>query len=369
MSGQNIHATRQTRLREQLAAADVAAILLTHPACFYYFTGVGLETGERAAALIVRRDGEVRAVAHEMFRSPVSAMQVPTTYWSDGDSPYPLIVQAIGAQSGQLAIDGAWQARHLLALQADLPAALQTVAGDGFIEAVRVVKDEVELQELLHASKQADEVVQRLARQFAAGQTEKEIANRLAQLWEEVGAEGMSFPPIVGVGANGAEPHHEPDRTKLQAGTTLIVDTGGIHNLYCSDITRTFVIGEATQEVRTVYELVLAANLAGIAAAKPGVTLGHVDEVVRKVITDGGYGPYFNHRTGHGVGLDIHEAPFVMAGNQQVLEPGMVMSIEPGVYLPGKFGVRIEDLIVITEEGAKTLNSAPKTLADMIVRI
>ncbi|GMA58588.1 hypothetical protein GCM10025858_30910 [Alicyclobacillus sacchari] len=234
---------------------------------------------------------------------------------------------------------------------------------------LRVKKDLTELELLRAASRQADDVVCAVKQHIRLGVSERELARTLESLWQSVGAEGMSFPPIVATGAHAAEPHHEPGVTGIEPGHAVIVDTGGVFHRYCSDITRTFIVGEPSPQLRDVYECVLAANLAGIAAVKPGVTLGEIDDVVRGVIERAGYGSYFTHRTGHGVGLDIHEAPFVVGGNEQVLEPGMVMSIEPGIYLPGQFGVRIEDLVAVTETGAEVLNQAPKRLRDVVIEL
>ncbi|GMA62297.1 Xaa-Pro peptidase family protein [Alicyclobacillus fastidiosus] len=369
MTTHSVYEARRMRLAQDLHNNGVDAVVLTHPACFYYFTGSWVETGERAAGLIVLPDGESAIVAHEMFQLPFEKAGVQIEFWKDGESAYPLFAKRIGRQSGTVAIDGTWQARHVIGLQATLPEGVRTVSGDPFIERARVRKDVDELKSLSHASWQADQVVQQLREHLKSGLTELEVSRKVSELWQSVGAHGESFPAIIGIGQNGAEPHHEPDDSLLVAGTTLIVDTGGIYEHYCSDITRTYILGEPSEAIREVYNLVLEANLAGIAAAKPGVTLGEVDDVVRDVIVRGGYGKYFTHRTGHGVGLDIHEAPYVISGNEQVLEPGMVMSIEPGIYLPGKFGVRIEDLIVITELGATTLNNAPKVIDAVTVRI
>lgn len=368
-SSGKVYEERRKRLAKSLETAQVSGIVLTHPACFYYFTGVWLETGERAGALLIQDNGTVDVIVHEMFLVPANAMGVPIRAWRDGQMAYPLFVECLGKNAGKLAIDGTWPARHVLNLQQTLPEGWQTVNGDTWIEASRVRKDADELAKLDEASRQADEVERGVKGFVQVGQTEREVAEKVAELWRTVGAHGMSFPAIIGVGANGAEPHHEPDDSILTEGTTLIVDTGGLYHHYCSDITRTFILGQPPSLVREVYELVLQANLAGIAAAKPGVTVGEVDDAVRAVIQKGGYDKFFTHRTGHGVGLDIHEAPYVLSGNSQVLEPGMVMSVEPGIYLPGQFGVRIEDLIVITESGARTLNHAPKGIDDVIVSV
>ncbi len=358
---------RRARIQQALRDANLTAAVVTSPAAGYYLTGVWLETGERASALVVFANQDAVWVVHEMFRQEANEADVQKRFWKDGENPYPLIAALVGADAA-VAVDGHWEARHLLPFMAERPNAAAPVLADGVLGMLREQKDGAEMADLERASALADEVVNRIRAVLTPGVTEAAAAKHLSQLWEEVGAEGMSFPPIVAAGTAGAAPHHEPDENQVVAGSTVIVDTGGIYNHYCSDITRTFVIGEPTAEVAKVYECVLAAQKAGIAAAKPGVTLGAVDAAVRKVIEDAGYGEYFTHRTGHGVGLEIHEAPFVVGGNDQVLEPGMVMSVEPGIYLPGKFGVRIEDLVVIEEGGARSLNAAPKELAEVIVR-
>lgn len=363
----DVTSARRARLQQALADANFAAAVVTSPAAGYYLTGVWLETGERANALVVFAKQDAVWVVHEMFRQEANAADVQKQFWKDGANPYPIIAELVGSDA-VVAVDGHWEARHLLPFMAERPNAAGTMLADGVLGMLRERKDESEMADLERASHLADEVVDRIRTALTPGAQEALVAKRLAELWEEVGAAGMSFQPIVAAGTAGASPHHEPDENQVVAGSTVIVDTGGIYNHYCSDITRTFVIGEPTEEVAKVYECVLAAQKAGIAAAKPGVTLGAVDAAVRKVIEDAGYGEYFTHRTGHGVGLEIHEAPFVVGGNEQVLAPGMVMSVEPGIYLPGKFGVRIEDLIVIEASGGRSLNAAPKELAEVIVR-
>ncbi|WP_303800430.1 Xaa-Pro peptidase family protein [Alicyclobacillus macrosporangiidus] len=350
---------RRRRLCQEMERAGVEAALLTSRPNVFYLTGVWLATGERASALVVRSDRDPVWVVHEMFAQEVASADVRIVLWKDGEDAHRLIHEEVG-QARRVAVDGGWEARHLMAWMALRPGLPLPVSADGMMAKLRGRKDAEELACLERASAMADEVVQALAADLRAGDTEAALAERLATLWRQAGSEGMSFPPIVAAGPNGAAPHHEPDGSQVMAGTTVIVDTGGVYHHYVSDITRTYIVGEPTEEMRRVYACVLAAQEAGIQAAKPGVTLGEVDAVVRRYITDAGYGPYFTHRTGHGVGLDIHEEPYVVGGNDQVLEPGMVMSIEPGIYLPGRFGVRIEDLVVIEEKGARSLNRAPK---------
>lgn len=371
MSKGVLFATRIAKMQSILHAEGLDAILVAAPENLYYFTGIWLEVGERPTALLILRTEPAVWHVHAMFAEEVAASPVATRLWHDGDNPFPLIAAALG-QGALLAVDGEWQARNVIGLIEAMGGAKVPVVADAFVEQLRLYKDDEELRKLQKASEMADEVVDRIGQSMVAGATEKQLARTLAQLWEGVGSDGMSFPPIVGIGGNGSAPHHDADDTALLASvlpTTVIIDTGGVHERYISDITRTFIVGEPTEEMRKVYETVLAANLAGIAAAKPGVTLQEVDAAARAVIVAAGYGAYFTHRTGHGVGLSVHEGPYVVAGNNQLLQPGMVMSVEPGIYLPGKFGVRIEDLIVIEAAGARPLNRAPKGLTDMVVRL
>lgn len=368
VSQQKLFEHRQEKLRSLMNEMNLDAVVITSPASLYYFAGVFLHTGERACAFVVRRSESAEWVVHEMFANEVSAAPGAKEYWKDGGNPYRLLANVLQTCEN-IALDGEWASRHLLKLMAERSCKALPVVADDLTLALRSTKDDAETEVLRVASRLADAVVDKVRSEFVNGRTEADVAEALARLWNEVGAQGMSFTPIVSVGENGAAPHHEPDNTPLREGTTVVVDTGGIYEHYCSDITRTFVIGEPTEEIKTVYNLVLKAQLAGIEKAKPGVTLGEVDDAVRQVISEAGYGEFFTHRTGHGVGIDIHEAPFVVAGNDQVLEVGMVMSIEPGIYLPGKFGVRIEDLVVIEEDGAKSINQAPKKLEDVVVRL
>lgn len=359
---------RWSRLQTAMKHASVDAVVITSPASVYYFTGIWVGTGERASALVARIHNNPVWVIHEMFQVEVSGAQIDKQFWRDGDNPYPMIAGLLPADA-KIAVDGTWETRHLLSLTSARSAAPLPVVADAILASLRYKKDESELQKLVRASEMADEVVKAIRTHLNPQTTELQAAKELERLWQQVGAEGMSFPAIIASGVSGSAPHHEPGDAPIQSGTTVIVDTGGLHQHYVSDITRTFIVGRPSEEVRNVYSCVLAANEAGIAAAKPGVTLGDVDAVVRKVITDAGYGEYFTHRTGHGVGLSVHEEPFVIGGNDDVLAPGMVMSIEPGIYLPGKFGVRIEDLIVIEELGARALNRAPKQLEDVVLEV
>ncbi|MBF8377008.1 aminopeptidase P family protein [Alicyclobacillus mali] len=356
---------RRAKLASACAAHGWRYVLLTHPANWHYFTGVRLEAGERLACLVVSDQGFAFAIAHEMFAAWVERMGVPFELWRDGENAHALLADRL-AEGAKVGVDGGLPAYHLLPLMREARKCSFELA-DHAVASLRIRKDEREIELLLEASRRADRVVDLVRGHIRPGVSELELADEIARIWREVGSPGMSFPPIVAFGAGGAEPHHEPGDRVISPGDAVIVDTGGFCDGYVSDITRTFVVGEPSAELAAVYNAVLRANLAAIASVKPGVKFCEIDAAARRVIEEAGFGPYFTHRTGHGVGLDIHEPPYVDAANESVVEQGMAFSIEPGIYLPGKFGVRIEDLVIVTQDGALVLNQAPKRLEEVIL--
>lgn len=227
---------------------------------------------------------------------------------------------------------------------------------------LRRVKDREELEAMAAAQRIAEKALEDILGEIRPGVTEREIAARLQYLMLHYGAENMSFDPIVVSGPNGSLPHGVPSERQIRAGEFVTMDFGCICHGYCSDMTRTVAVGAATDEMRAVYEAVLAAQRAGIASARAGVTGKTVDGAARQVIESAGYGPYFSHSFGHGVGVEIHESPNASAANDKPLPAGAVISAEPGIYIPGRLGVRIEDVIVITEDGCENLTRAPKEL-------
>ncbi|WP_304458451.1 M24 family metallopeptidase [Alicyclobacillus sendaiensis] len=361
----DVFAHRRARLAEACSACGWTYAVLTHPANWHYFTGVRLEAGERLACLVISHDGRALAIAHEMFAAGIERMGVPYELWRDGENAHALVAARLGGDS-RVAVDGGLPAHHLLPLMREVRHRSFELA-DPAIADLRVRKDAREIELLAEASRRADRAVELVRRHIRPGVSELELADALARIWREVGSPGMSFPPIVAAGEGGAEPHHEPNARRIAPGDVVIVDTGGFCEGYVSDITRTFVVGDPPAEFAAAYDAVLRANLAAIAAVRPGVKFCEIDRAARRVIEEAGFGAYFTHRTGHGVGLDIHEPPYVDASNDSPVEPGMAFSIEPGVYLPGKFGVRIEDLVIATEDGALVLNRAPKQLEDVML--
>ena len=229
-------------------------------------------------------------------------------------------------------------------------------------ETLRQVKDGEELRALEAAQRIAERALDDILREVRPGVTEREIAARIQYLLLHYGASDKSFDPIVVSGANGSLPHGVPSGKVIQDGEFVTMDFGCIYHGYCSDMTRTVAVGSATEEMRRVYDTVLRAQSAGIAAAKAGVTGKEVDAAAREVITAAGYGEYFSHSFGHGVGVEIHESPNASSLNDKPLPAGAVISAEPGIYMPGKFGVRIEDVIVVGETASRSLMNAPKEL-------
>ena len=227
---------------------------------------------------------------------------------------------------------------------------------------LRAVKDQAELDCMIQAQRIAEKALADILGEIRPGVTEKEIAALLLYKMLHYGAEDKSFDPIVVSGPNGSLPHGVPSEKPIQAGEFVTMDFGCKFGGYCSDMTRTVAVGHVTEEMETVYNTVLKAQLAGIAAAKAGVTGAAVDGAARRVIADAGYGPYFGHSFGHSVGVEIHENPNATPSNSKPLPAGVVISAEPGIYLPGKLGVRIEDVIVITEQGCQDITLAPKEL-------
>lgn len=230
------------------------------------------------------------------------------------------------------------------------------------VERLRVCKEDDEVHKIVAAQRIAEQALEEVLNDIKVGATEKEIAARLTYLMLHYGAENMSFDPIVVSGANSSKPHGVPTGKEIQAGDFVTMDFGCIVDGYCSDMTRTVAVGHVTDEMQTVYDTVLNAQLAGIAACKAGVTGREVDGAARKVIADAGYGNAFGHGFGHGVGLEIHEAPTAGPRGETPLPAGSIVTAEPGIYLPGEFGVRIEDMLYVIEDGCVNLTEAPKQL-------
>lgn len=350
---------RIDRIMTELEKAGVSQMLIVDPLSIYYLTGVYNEPFERFFGLLLRRDGHHFFFLNNLFSIPqeVGAEKV---WYSDTD-PVMDIVASYVDHTSPLGVDKDLKARFLLPLM-EKQAATAFVNTSLAIDTVRGIKDEEEQEKMRAASHINDLAIAELKKLVHPGVTEKEIAEQLLGIYLSLGADGFSFEPLIAFGANAADPHHGPDDTVLKEGDVILFDVGCIKDGYCSDMTRSFYYKSVTDTHREVYETVKAANEAAIAKIRPGVPLKELDLTARNLITDKGYGPQFNHRLGHFIGLSEHEFGDVSAVNETPAVPGMIFSIEPGIYLTGDTGVRIEDLVLVMEEGCEVLNHYSKEL-------
>lgn len=341
---------RIDRVRAQMAERGMSSLIVSDPLSIYYLTDLYIEPGERMLALLIRPDA-VKLYVNALF--PVEEQQgLEMCVLHDGYEPVEHLARDV---SGVVGVDKNWPSRFLLALMER--ASIRPVLGSAAVDVCRMCKDASELEEMRRASAGNDRVMERSIPLLREGMTEREFAAIMNRIYEEEGMPRVAFEPLICFGANGAFPHHETGDTRLKLGDAVIIDTGHRYGMYCSDMTRTVFFGSCSDEQRKVYEIVERANRAAESVAKPGARLCDVDAAARSVIEQAGFGEFFTHRTGHGIGIDVHEPPDVAATNPQVIEPGMVFSVEPGIYLPGRFGVRIEDLVAITDTGCEVLNS------------
>jgi len=352
---------RTRRAQSRLADAGADALVCAPSRDCQYLSGVDGEQSDRLQLLIVPAEGDPTFVVPELDASPVRAAtwvdDVRT--WSDADGPTPALDPVLDAlaPSTVLVSDRTW-AQFVLDLQDRLPDSEFGLASD-VLEPLRLRKDEREREALRTAAEVADATMRdvRALGADAVGMTERSLAAFVEERLAANGGTGVAFDTIVAAGPNGADPHHASGGREIRAGDPVVLDFGTRVDGYVSDQTRTVVFdGDPDPEFQTVHDVVREAQAAGVAAVEPGATTDAVDRAVRDVIESAGYGEQFVHRTGHGVGLDVHEAPSVVAGDGTALEPGMAFSVEPGVYLPDCFGVRIEDLVLVTEDGVERLN-------------
>lgn len=350
---------RIKRVLEGMKEAGVGQLFLTDPMAIYYLTDKWLVPGERMYGLYLHANGTRRLVLNELF--PVNGdIGIDILWYNDTQDSMELLAPVLDPKE-TLGVDKNMSARFLLRLM-ELFKGGRVVNGSPIVDKVRQIKDEEEICRMREVSLLNDAVMEELYTYAVQGKTEEELAEICTVLQLKHGCDTVSFEPIIAYGANGADPHHANDGSLGKPGDSVVLDIGGRKGSYCSDMTRTVFLGEVSEEARKVYEIVKEANLRGIAAAKPGARFCDVDNAARTYIEEMGYGPYFTHRTGHGIGLECHEAGDVSAVNTDVLKPGMCFSVEPGIYLPGKFGVRIEDLVLITEDGCEALNHLSKEL-------
>jgi Xaa-Pro aminopeptidase len=303
--------------------------------------------------------GTAALVVPELEKALASG--APVAPWPEGADPYALVRAVFDAAPARVGVADRMWAQHLLGLRAAL-GDVETVLASSVLRELRMRKSPAEVEALRRAAHGIDRVHARIGEWLMPGRTEREVARDISAAILAEGHTEVSFV-IVGSGPNGASPHHQVSDRTIWDGEPIVVDIGGVTaDGYCSDSTRTYCIGEPPAQFRAYYEVLREAQAAGCAAVRPGVSAGAVDAACREPITRAGYGEFFIHRTGHGIGLDGHEEPYITAGSTEVLEPGMAFSVEPGIYLPGRHGARIEDIVVCTEDGVDVLNSSPREL-------
>src|SRR4051795_7615887 len=360
--------------RDIAAGAGLDLLVLTPGSDLRYLSGYSAHAMERLTALVVPRQGEPflvvpRLEAPMVDASPAGGLGLELLAWDETDDAFELLARTatarLGAAPTRVAVGARSWAEHALGVQRALPGSSLEVASP-VVDRLRMVKSPAEVEELALAGAAIDRVHARMADWLRVGRTEAEVGADIAAAILEEGHTAVDFT-IVGSGPNGASPHHELSGRTVQAGDVVVVDIGGeTATGYRSDCTRTYVVGApVTSEVAEWYAVLQAAQEASVASVRPGVTAEDVDAAARRVIDDAGGGEHFIHRTGHGIGLDTHEAPYIVAGNELPLEPGMAFSVEPGIYLAGRCGARIEDIVVCTDDGVRNLNGGPHELVEL----
>jgi Xaa-Pro aminopeptidase len=361
---------RLSQARDAAAAAGFDALLLTPGADLRYLTGYSALALERLTCLVLPARGEPTLVVPLLERpaaeaSPAGGL-LPIATHEETDDAYALVAHllhdALGGAPRRVGLADRMWAEQVLRFRAALSGATQGLAGE-VLRPLRSRKTPEEVDALRRAGQSIDRVHERIGEWLRPGRTEREVARDIADAIVAEGHQTVNFV-IVGSGPNGASPHHDSSERVIEPGDPVVVDIGGTTpEGYCSDETRTYVAGgSAPGDFASYYAVLLEAQIAACEAVRPGVTAQDIDAAARDIIGKAGYGEFFVHRTGHGIGLEEHEEPYIVAGNGTPLAPGMCFSIEPGIYLPGRHGARIEDIVVVTDDGVERLNVVPRDL-------
>ena len=350
---------RLSRMIQMMEKMGFSQMIVSSPYTIYYLTGCYIPwPGERCFALYLNNNGEV-TMAYNKVQGNDNIQGVKMGYYDDTEDGVALLAEQM--VPGKLAVEKTWTVNFLLHL-CEIRPDIQPYNGSEIIDRTRMVKDAEEREKMRQSSAMLDIVYEKLFQRFQPSYSEIDFADVYMDVIKEVAGRSIGGFTLVAYGPGASEPHHNNAAVYAKEGDCVLVDGGRPFTMYGSDVTRTGFYKKVSAEHRRIYETVLAANLAGIAAVKPGVRCCDVDRAARKVIEDAGYGPYFTHRLGHNIGLEGHEWPDIGPNCQLELQPGMCFSIEPGIYLPGDVGVRIEDVVMCTEEGAEVLNHYTKEL-------
>ena len=361
----DVYAQRLKAAGEAAQEAGLAGLVITPGYDLRYLVGSRAQTFERLTALVLPTGGEPTIVVPRLERASLRESAVPelglaVRDWVDGEDPYQLVVEALGGAPAGVAVTDSMQALHLLPLAGVL--GVVPVLATDVLRRLRMIKDAAEIDALRMAGAAIDRVHARVPEFLVPGRTEADVAADIAQAIVAEGHSEVAFI-IVGSGPNGADPHHECSDRQLETGDVVVVDIGGPYEPgYNSDSTRTYSIGDPEPEVAQRYSVLQRAQRAAVDAVRPGVTAEQVDAAARDVLAAEGLAEWFVHRTGHGIGLSVHEEPYIVAGNALPLAEGMAFSVEPGIYFPGQWGARIEDIVIVTSDGAMPVNNRPHDL-------
>ena len=371
MSETAAYANRLVKARNSMHAHGIDFLLVGPGADLLYLIGAHSRPTERLTLLIISQDGPATILlpAFEAATLPSLPQDVQVVTWGESENPARIAAGIIASVNGvhpgglhcTCAVGDVLHSVFLLRLQAELPRAAFTTAGPVLVP-LRQIKDEREIELLAASSAVADNVFTEICERPFAGRTELEVGREISLLLEEGGLLVPGFP-IVASGPNSASPHHHTGSRRIVPGDVIVLDFGGTLQGYYSDITRTVFVGEAPpvdSERSRVYNLVAQAQDAAVRTGRPGITCEQLDSVARDILAEGGYGEFFTHRLGHGIGLDGHEPPYLVEGNKTLLREGMAATVEPGVYLPNDFGVRIEDTVIVMSGGIKRLNNVTR---------
>lgn len=361
--------SRLTRFFEQLPSSNMDAIALNAGPTLSYLTGLQFHLSERPSVLIATTGGKAALLIPELEAGKAVGLGDALRVYTYGENPddwantFRAAGQDLRLQNARIGVEPTrFRFLELNLLQTALPGS-HFFGADAFLSDVRLSKDAGEVALMREAVRIAQVAYEKTLPAFKLGVTELEIASELSlQLLRAGSSAEFPFNPIIAGGPNSANPHAVPGPRKFQTGDLVVIDWGASYQGYISDITRMVAFGPLDPELQRIADITIAANRAGCAAAAPGVTAGSVDLATRAVIEQAGYGPYFIHRTGHGIGMESHEPPYIRGDSQQELRPGMAFTVEPGIYLPGRGGVRIEDNVIVTQTGAEVLTDLPREI-------
>lgn len=362
----NVYQMRMKQLQVKMKEDGFQGMILFPSPNMFYLTGFHTFPGERLLVTVIPVEGDPFFIAPKLFAGQIrqASWISEIITWTDEENAYDkfrVFMDRKGLIQGQFAVDDTAWAAQLLGLMTVLPK-IHFVPVGHLLSSLRLRKSAEEIAKIQTASDIVDDIVDVLRRTIRPGMREIEIAALMEYEMRKAGAAGPSFETIVGSGPNSALPHYNAGERKVQNGDFIVVDFGALYQGYCSDTTRTLAVGTPSPKMVEVYQIVKEAQEIGVRTARPGIKASDVDQAVRQYITDHGYGSFFTHRTGHGLGMEVHEEPYINGINDTILEPGMVFSIEPGIYLEGEFGVRIEDIVYLTENGCERFNHSSREL-------